>query len=305
MSGDHSEQENDQGWLRLELLTTRPDTDAAHLVQIGALGIEVQDDQTFMDDEEVAPVPDGISRLIAFFDVDIPTAELRRRVERDLDEVELVSLAQYTDRSWETAWMKYFEAIELSQRVAVGPPWDQPEAPDDGLAIVIEPGMAFGTGTHETTRLCARIIDEILQGRQVANLLDVGCGSAILSMIAAGLGATHVVGIDVDATAIEVAQANIEKNGYSNDQIELSTRPLADFDEKFEVVVANILAPILLELRESLFDVVAAGGDLVLSGISAEQLDDMRAAFKSDDFAEVDCRVDGDWVALHLRRDTE
>lgn len=292
----------DQTWLRLELLTGHPDGDAAKLAGLDALGVEVQDGDTFMDDTEFLPLPEGKSRLIAFFDADRPALALRRAVEGALDDVEIVSVADYADRSWETAWMDYFEAIELSPRVSVGPPWDEPAAPDDGLAIIIEPGMAFGTGSHETTQLCARMVDALVGDGDVETVLDVGCGSAILSMIAAGLGARRVVGIDIEDRAIEAAKANIDENGFSPAQIELSTRPIEQISETFDLVIANILAPILLDLRPHLLDAVAPGGDLLLSGIADDQLDDLRAAFDEPAFTEIDSDAQGEWTALHLRR---
>lgn len=198
--------------------------------------------------------------------------------------------------------MDYFKPISLSPRVTVGPPWDPPEAPEDGIALTIEPGMAFGTGTHETTQLCAAIIDEILASKTVNSLLDVGCGSAILSMQASGLGVPRVVGIDVDATALEVARENIAKNGYSPQQIALSTTPIQQISQEFEVVIANILAHILLTIRDELFRTVAPGGDLVLSGITDAQFPDFQKAFQNPRFDEISVRRDGEWVALHLRR---
>lgn len=300
---DVEQESQEEGWLRLELLTPNADFASGKLVQLGALGIEVQDAETFMDDAPFAPLPDGQSRLIAFFEAGTESDSLRTQIEEAFVDVEIVSLADYQDRSWETAWMKYFQPTQISRRVAVGPPWDAPQAPAEGVAITIEPGMAFGTGTHETTRLCARFLDELLEERPAQTLLDVGCGSAILSMIAAGLGVGRVVGIDIDKTSIEVAGENIAKNGFSEEEICLSTRPLGQISESFDVVVANILAHILLDLRSGLHDAVAPGGELLLSGIPVEELDKVRAAFVVDDFREVSFKVDGEWTALHLRRD--
>ena len=292
----------DPHWLRLELLTPTPDRDAARLAAFGALGVEVHDASTFMEGVEEVAIPAGKARLIAYFDDDRPLDELRRKIEAATDEAELMSIAEYRDRSWETAWMDYFKATALSPRVTVGPPWDEPSGPEDGVALVIEPGMAFGTGTHETTRLCARLLDDLLRQRTARSLLDVGCGSAILSMLASGLGVQRVVGIDVDATAVEVARANIETNGFSPDQIELSTTALSSIDEDFDVVVANILAHILVDLRDHLLDITAPGGDLVLSGIAEDQADQVRNAFNDPRFSVIDQQSEEEWIALHLRR---
>ncbi len=294
----------DQSWLRVEILTRKADIEASRLVQLGALGVEVQDSDTYMDDAPFAPVPEGHSRLIAFFDnpSDDSSPSLRGQLEESLGESEIIDISDYNDRSWETAWMKYFEPLQISTRVAVGPPWDPAKAPIDGISLTIEPGMAFGTGTHETTRLCLRLLDEMLAKNPAKSLLDVGCGSAILSMAASGLGVENVVGIDIDSTSIEVARVNIEENGFSSADIDLSTRPLHIIEETFDLVVANILAPILIDLSASLLDAVKPGGDLLLSGIPDIQLDEVREVFSRPDFEEVSDAIDGEWTALHLHR---
>ena len=297
----------DQSWLRVEILTRKADIEASRLVQLGALGVEVQDRDTYMDDAPFAPVPEGHSRLIAFFDNPSDghsdsSPSLRVQLEESLRESEIIDISDYNDRSWETAWMKYFEPLQISPRVAVGPPWDPAKAPVDGISLTIEPGMAFGTGTHETTRLCLRLLDEILAKNPADSLLDVGCGSAILSMAASGLGVENVVGIDIDSTSIEVARVNIEKNGFSSGDIDLSTRPIHIIEETFDLVVANILAPILIDLSASLLDAVKPGGELLLSGIPDVQLDEVREVFSRPDFEEVSDAIDGEWTALHLHR---
>ena len=294
--------ESNPSWLRLELLTSTPDRDAGRLATLGAMGVEVHDANTFMEGVEEVAVPAGKTRLIAYFDTDREVSALRTEVNEITDEAKLVSIAEYRDRSWETAWMDYFQAMKLSPRVTVGPPWDRPIAPESGIALVIEPGMAFGTGTHETTKLCARILDDLLTDGEVDSLIDVGCGSAILSMLASGLGVRRVVGIDVNATAVEVGQKNIEINGFAPSQIELSTRRLKTITETFDVVVANILSHILLEIRDELLAVISAGGDLILSGIDEERVDEVRRAFETDDLSVVATESDGEWFAIHLRR---
>src|SRR5699024_1151004 len=144
------------------------------------------------------------------------------------------------------------------------------KAPAGGTKLVIEPGMAFGTGTHETTQLCAAKLDRLLadapEDQPPPSVLDVGCGSAILSMLAARLGAQPVVGIDVDPVAVEVARQNLACNELT-EQVDLSTRPLAKIARHYDLVVANILTHILLELRDDLLQRVRPGGTLLLSGI--------------------------------------
>ncbi|RAL22965.1 50S ribosomal protein L11 methyltransferase [Lujinxingia litoralis] len=292
-------------WIRAELLVPTAQTDSHVLWNLGALGVEVQDRDTFMDDAPFAPLPDGKARLIAFFEADDDQITgLQSAIVEQLTGVEVVSIASYNDRSWETAWMRFFHPVQLSRRGIAGPPWEEMQAPEDGLVIVIEPGMAFGTGTHETTQLCSALLDDLLAARQQApSVLDVGCGSAILSMLASGLGASRVVGVDVDATAVEVAKDNLRSNGFTAEEIALSTTPLARVEGTFDIVVANILAHILLGLRDDLLSHVAPGGDLLLSGIPHIERDKLIDAFTEPGFTLVADTRRGEWVALHLSRE--
>ncbi len=290
-------------WIRLEMLSPRPETDSVTLSHLGALGVELQDHSTFMEGADIAPIPEGMGRLIAFFDATLGADTLRHRVQSATDDdVQIISVADYDDRSWETAWMDYFQATKCSPRIAVGPPWDPPQPIDGGVTLVIEPGMAFGTGTHETTQLCAAIVDDLLVDSAPTSMLDVGCGSAVLSMAAAGLGVPRVVGIDIEARAIDAAKTNRQKNGFSADHIDLSTTPIEDLDEAHPLVVANILAPILLELRSHLRRLTSPGGTLVLSGIPTHQTEELIQAFDTGPFDLADQHADGEWSALVLQR---
>lgn len=304
-----SDEQND--WYRMTLLveTARALDATAILWEFDAAGVETQDAETYADDETIPPVPDGTNRLVAYFQAPSPAAvsRLEQDIVNALSDADILPLSiqcgAYTDRSWETAWKDYFEPTLIAPRAIVGPPWEDFEAPEGGTKIVIEPGMAFGTGTHETTQLCAEKLDRLLaEAEGETTLLDVGCGSAILSMIARRLGAAKVVGIDVDATAIEVAQENLSVNDLEG-EVELSTTPVDEIDETFDVVVANILTHILLHIRDSLRDRVAPGGVLLLSGITDEQADQVRQGFVGDGFEEVGMDQKGEWVCFELRRE--
>lgn len=303
--------DENENWYRLELLIEVGHTVTATSIlwEFDAAGVEVQDHETYMEDETIPPVPEGTNRLVAFFQRPGPreAAELEQDVTDALQSAGIVPLAlecaRFTDKSWETAWKDYFKPAQISPRVVVGPPWEDFEAPEDSTKIVIEPGMAFGTGTHETTQLCAEKIDRLLaEAGEPQTVLDVGCGSAILSMIAHRLGADVVDGIDVDETAVEVARENLRVNDLAGD-IELSTTPVDAMEKTYDIVIANILTHILLHIREGLQQRVAPGGILLLSGITDEQVDEVREAFVGGDFSEVGMTQKGEWVCFELRRE--
>ncbi len=307
---DNKHEDNDN-WYRLTLLVEaeRALDAIALLWELDAAGVETQDSDTYADDGTIEPVPEGTNRLVAFFQKSTPAAAaaLQTDVVDALQQADITPLAitcgTFTDRSWETAWKDYFHPTVIAPRVIVGPPWEEFEAPEDGTKLVIEPGMAFGTGTHETTQLCAERIDRLLaESEEPPTVLDVGCGSAILSMIAKRLGAARVVGIDIDETAVDVARENLRVNDLGGD-IELSTTPVGQLGETFDIVVANILTHILLHIREDLVARVAPGGVLLLSGITEEQSDQIREAFLGDGLVEVAMDQKGEWVCFELRRE--
>jgi ribosomal protein L11 methyltransferase len=304
MSEDTSEH-----WYRVLILVDESDAERASssLWNLGAAGVEVRDRETFIEDDDAPPLPEGTAELSTFFSASEPIEPdtMYARVEEAMS-AERIAIQngdayEFTDTSWQTSWKDYFHPVQLSPRVIVGPPWEDFEAPEDGTRLVIEPGMAFGTGGHETTQMCATLLDERLADTPGLDILDVGCGSAILSMLARRLGAGEVVGVDHDATAIEVAEENLVVNDLAG-RIDLSTTPVDQVEGTFDVVVANILTHILLDIRPGLQARVADDGVLMLSGITDEQIASIRDAFGAAGWAEEDFRQDGEWCAIVYSR---
>lgn len=309
MSDASEETPLDETWRRLEVLVQDADVAAALIWRLGALGVEVQDRETYMEGVTFAPIPEGWARLIAFFAADeAHDQDTANEIMSALDAAgmtsELVSFADYDDRSWETAWKEFFKPLRLSRRSTVGPPWEDFEAPPEGTKVIIEPGMAFGTGTHETTQLCAQILDDLLDARAPSSVLDVGCGSAILSIVAAHLGASPVIGTDVDAHAVSVARENLAINGVA-DQVSLSTIPVQDIEGTFDIVVANIIAHILLTIEEPLKARVGPGDSLILGGITELSETDILKAFVVPGWRLIERRQAGEWISMHLVREAE
>jgi len=221
------------------------------------------------------------------------------------------------DPDWRERWKRWFKGFEVSPRLAVRPPWEPSSARDGQREIIIEPGLAFGTGQHATTRLCLEWVDGVFgDAGSPQRLLDVGCGTGVLSLGAVLLGAEEVLGVDNDPTAVVVARENLEANGIDTGagKVRMETTPLAQVDDGWPVVVANILAPILLALCDDLVRVVEPGGRLLLSGLIASQTQELREAFEAAGATVVRiwtagdcswCDEDGtgaDWTAIELTR---
>ncbi len=205
-----------------------------------------------------------------------------------------VSTRRHDDDAWRTGWRAFFQPAVLSPRIGVHPPWAPP--PDVEAPVEIDPGMAFGTGSHDTTRGVARALDGLLAARPGAAVLDVGCGSGVLSIAAARLG-HRAVGVEIDPVALKNAARNVAANGV---EVELVCGSAADIEGRYPVVVANILATILVEIAP---DVRArCGADLILSGVLEGQVDGVLDAYAP--LRLVERRMEGEWAVLHLRRET-
>jgi ribosomal protein L11 methyltransferase len=180
------------------------------------------------------------------------------------------------DKDWERAWMDDFQPLRFGERLWIVPSWH--DAPDpDAANLMLDPGLAFGTGTHPTTALCLEWLDgQNAQGKQV---IDYGCGSGILGLAALLLGADHVVGVDTDPQALEASRENARRNGVDDGKLDLFL-PDDEPETKADIVLANILAQPLIGLAPHLASRTRPGGDLVLSGILSGQAREVMAAYE-------------------------
>jgi ribosomal protein L11 methyltransferase len=269
------------------------DDASALLFDLGAGGVELRDATTFARGAE------GKVTLIASFELEdeamaaagaLPAAWSPR-----VDEV--------VGDSWRDEWKKHFEPFRIANGIVVCPPWRQYEAASGEFVIVLEPGRAFGTGLHETTSLVAQIlVDKVarFRGRPV---LDVGCGSGILSLVALALGAGRARAIDVDPDAVIVTRENAARN-RTGDRLKVDDVRVEAIEDRYAAVIANIEARTLVDIAPALTACVGPGALLVLSGIlapevAAFQLEDVRTAYA--ELEEEEVRRDGEWVALVLR----
>lgn len=212
---------------------------------------------------------------------------------------EEISIAWVEDQEWATAWKKHFKPVRVG-RIIVKPTWEEVEALPGDIIVEIDPGMAFGTGYHPTTQLCLLALQDYVKAGDV--VLDVGTGSGVLAIAAARLGATSVVGLDIDSVAVETAEVNVEQAGLAGViEIRRADSPLA-FEGQADLVVTNIIAKVLVDIAGELAAKMKPGGTLLASGIVIERADDVREAFKANGIHIAEERVDGDWVALIARR---
>ncbi len=203
---------------------------------------------------------------------------------------------------WANAWRENFHAIRVGKRFVIKPSWREYTAADDDLIIEIDPGLAFGSGLHPTTQLCLMMLEDLPLADKT--IFDVGTGSAILSLAALKLGATQIRAVDVDDIAVRVAEENFERNGYSTEagSIETSIGSADDVGgQTWDVVIANILAHILIEIMAGLRAALAPDGVLMLSGIINEQEESMLQALQEHNLSIITQQAEGDWIAFLVK----
>ena len=206
------------------------------------------------------------------------------------------------EEEWSTAWKKYYKPTRVGKRVVVVPSWEKYEPESDDIIIDMDPGMAFGTGTHETTRLCASLLEKNVKSGDY--MLDVGSGSGILAIIAKKLGADYVAGCDIDEVAVRTEKENAERNGcdidfYKSDL--LKSVKLKD-DKKFDIVTANIVADIIIRMSENIGEFVKSGGLLIASGIIDQRENEVDEAVTSKGFEKICSDHEKGWCAVLYRR---
>lgn len=268
---------------------TESDVVSSVLWDAGATGLEERD-ATTMD----AAAGDGVT-LVAHFDEEADALEAVGLVTARFDGRFVPTVEHIVGDDWRERWKAFFHTTRVGERLVVRPSWETHDAREGDLVIVLDPGQAFGTGTHETTRLVMRELEARVSGGE--HVLDVGCGSGILGIAALKLGAARVVAVDVDPIAVRVTDENAEINGVA---IEASTTLIEDVPGRYPIVLANIRSPILIPMTESLVAHLTPGGVLVLSGLLAEEESEIRAVY--DAHLRFDgVRRDGDWIALAYR----
>lgn len=261
---------------------------AAELWDLGAQGIEERDRST-LD----TPKRAGTVTLVAY----VPEEAEARRIERGLSKRFPARIEYVVGDAWRDSWKEHFKVTRLGPRLVIRPSWETFTPKKDDVVLTIDPGRAFGSGTHESTRLVMRELDRRIRGGE--RVLDVGCGSGILSVAALLLGADRARAVDVDPDAIEVTKENARLNGVAS-RIEASTTDVSKLRGTYDVVLANIEARVLVPLAAAIAARVAPGGSLILSGILRGQEDEVRAAYP-----ELAMRIvpaEGEWVALVLER---
>jgi len=247
-------------------------------------------------------------RVIGYFSSEEDINEKISEIEKRLDYVKSLDLdtgsleifkKEVKQENWENEWKKYFNVQKVSNSIVIKPSWEEYTAKEGEKIIDIDPGMAFGTGTHETTRMCINAIEKYMNKGD--SLIDIGCGSGILSIAAAHLGAEKVIAVDLDKLAVKVSKENVDLNGFSN-IIDVRYGDLTDvIEEKADVIVANIIADIIAKLSENIADFMKEGAYFISSGIINDKKDFVITKLKENNFDVIEENNDGEWNCIVCR----
>ena len=278
-------------YVHVDVAPEQADEISALLFELGASGVEERDAGTLAK----SSASDNVT-LVASFEA---KGEADEAIAALAEQSLTGRYEEIVGDAWRDAWKEHYRPFAIAPGVVVRPPWERYDAKEGEHVLELEPGRAFGTGLHETTRLVARAIQAHAGALAGATVLDIGCGSGVLALIALVLGAKDAVCIDIDADSIEVTKENAERNGLAA-RIDASTTDLADTKLVSPFVLANIEAKVLIPLAAEIARHVAPGGLLFLSGVLVPQRDDVRAAY--GEFELLDAPALGEWTLLALRK---
>ena len=310
---------------RLKTLSSVEDIVIATLAEAGVEGAEIEDkvplteedkQQMFVDILPDGPADDGIAYLNFYLEEDADKEEILKRVREELDELRTfmdigectIEESQTEDKDWINNWKEFFHQFYVDD-ILIIPSWEEMKPEDtDKMVIHIDPGTAFGTGMHETTQLCMRQLKKYVTSE--TELLDVGTGSGILSIVALKLGAKHAVGTDLDPCAISATEENLEVNGIPEGAMDVMIGNIIDDKqvqeavgyEKYDIVVANILADVLVPLTPVIIHQMKKGGIYITSGIIDDKEQTVVNAVKEAGLEVLEVTHQGEWVSVTARK---
>lgn len=316
-------------WIKVSIYTTSEGIEpvSGRLYQLGISGLEIEDEKDFKDflennkqywdyvDEDLIRQMEGETQVKTYVSDDTEGRELLLAIKSTLRELKNldennefgrleIEIDNMTELDWANNWRQYFHPIEIGKKLMIKPEWEELTTPTDRIVFNIEPGMSFGTGSHYTTQLCLEELENYITPG--VKMLDLGCGSGILSIISLLLGADKAVAVDIDPNAVDTAYRNAERNGINREKYKvLSGNVITDSEmqneisqNKYEVVVANIVADVIIALAPKAKEYMKEGGVFITSGIIEDRLEDVKNALLENNFEIVKINQRKDWVSI-------
>lgn len=309
----------------LKITSEAEDIVISTLADLGIQGVEIEDKQPLTEEDKKQmfvdilpemPEDDGTALLNFYLEPEEDNEAILKQVEEELENLRsfldigegTITRSETEDKDWINNWKQYFHQFSVDD-ILIIPSWEEVQPADQGKMIIhIDPGTAFGTGMHETTQLCIRQIKKYVT--EDTEILDVGCGSGILGMLALKFGAKHSTGTDLDPCAIDATHENMEVNGISRDQYRVMIGNIIDDKEvqdqvgydHYDIVAANILADVLVPLTPVILNHLKTGGIYITSGIIEEKEETVVEAVKAAGLEVLEVNHQGEWVSVTARK---
>lgn len=310
-------------WIEVTISTTSEGTDIVSqiLYDVGVAGVVIEDpndilsfssepgDWDYVDEDLIANLDEDV--LVRGYLGEDDTLHdklqyIRERIQgllEDKSDIDIgpggVELLSVSEEDWAENWKKHFKPRKVGERIVIKPTWEEYLAGHEELVIEIDPGMAFGTGTHETTTLCIQMLERYVEPSDT--VLDMGCGTGILAIASILLGAERALAVDIDKNAVDIARENSRINNVEDRIHVVHGDLLADVEGKFDIVVSNIIADVIIELSHDIDKFMKRDGIFIASGIILDRLDEVRAALKDNGFDEIEHVTLGEWAIVVSR----
>lgn len=320
-------------WIQVTVYTTTEGIEpvSGRLYQLGVTGIEIEDENEFNSfleetrgswdyvDDDLVERMKGETKVKIYLSDNAAGHDILHSVRDSIAQLAAmdkenvfgrldISLDNVNEEDWANNWKQYFKPLTVGDKILILPEWETLNEDTDRTVFTVNPGMSFGTGSHNTTQLCIEELENVLT--KDTHVLDLGCGSGILSIIALLLGAPDATAVDIDPNAVDIAYQNAERNGIDKSVYRaFAGNVLADSeliskisDKKYEVVVANIVADVIIALADIVPDLIVSGGIYITSGIITDRKEDVIARYKDSNFEIINIREKGDWVSVVMKR---
>lgn len=280
------------------------------LYDAGATGLAIEDPNDIIElsksesdwdfiDLELLELDKDVLTIKAYFEQTQGIEEKIAYIRKNIPNC-IVNVNQIDPTEWEESYKKYYKPFKIGRDIIIKPSWEEYKKEDGDLIIHLDPGMAFGTGTHETTRMCTIALEDYLEKGDL--VYDIGCGSGILSIVSAKLGASKVIGVDLDSNSVRVAKENVQINSVE-DKINIYEGNLFNkLDDEADIIVSNIIAEVIIMMSKDLAKYLKDDGVFIASGIILDKISLVENALKNNNFKIEKTDIQGEWACIIAKK---
>lgn len=319
-------------WIKVSIYTTSEGIEplSGRLYQLGITGLEIEDEKDFKDflennkqywdyvDDDLIKEKEGETEVIAYVSDNAAGHEMLMAIRNTVSELKQldedgefgrleIEINNMCEEDWANNWKKYFHPLNVGEKILIKPEWEETENPEGRVVFSVNPGMSFGTGSHYTTQLCIENLEKFINND--TKVLDLGCGSGILSIISLLLGAESAFAVDIDPNAVDIAYQNAERNNIDKSKYTVKAGDIITntalqeeiAKDKYDVVVANIVADVIIALAPKAKEYMKDGGVFITSGIIEDRIDDVKEALEKCGFKIESIKQRKDWASIVCR----